>query len=90
VNLAVQRSMLAACEGANFPDDTHVSASTMRVREAFSIVNFVLPSCPAIRPIESLSTKQSCATATIRQTDGARKVVSVQGFHILDLKRVQI
>lgn len=30
---------------------TDVSASTIRVRLAFSIVNFVLPSCPAIRPI---------------------------------------
>lgn len=29
---------------------TYVSARTMRVRLAFSIVNFVLPSCPAIRP----------------------------------------
>lgn len=30
---------------------TYVSANTILVLDAFSIVNFVFPSCPAIRPI---------------------------------------
>ena len=30
--------------------NTHVSARTIRVRLAFSMVNFVLPSWPAMRP----------------------------------------
>lgn len=38
------------CE-CNRDERTDVSASTIRVRLAFSMVNFVLPSCPAIRPI---------------------------------------
>lgn len=33
-------------------ETTYVSARTMRVRLAFSMVNFVLPSCPAMRPGE--------------------------------------
>jgi hypothetical protein len=39
---------------------THVSANTMRVRLAFSIVNLVFPSCPAIRP-EMLFLSEECA-----------------------------
>jgi len=71
--------------------ETHVSASTMRVRDAFSIVNFVFPSCPAIRPIQhELFSTQACVMGIARRTDSARKVVSVQRFHILDLKRVQV
>lgn len=31
---------------------TYVSARMIRVRLAFSMVNFVLPSCPAIRPVK--------------------------------------
>lgn len=34
-------------------EETYVSARTIRVLEAFSIVNFVFPSCPAIRPTQS-------------------------------------
>lgn len=35
-------------------DETHVSARTIRVRLVFSMVNLVLPSCPAIRPGENV------------------------------------
>lgn len=61
----------------------------MRVRLAFSMVNFVLPSCPAIRPGAGLRWGLQCEDAD-ELTDGTRQVITMQSFDVLDLERIEV
>lgn len=81
---------------------TYVSARTIRVREEFSMVNLVLPSCPAIRPNVFRAENERMNERSIRRlllgrnskvdrlTYGSRKVITVQGLDVFDLERVEI
>lgn len=70
-------------------DRTHVSARTIRVLLAFSIVNFVFPSWPAIRPVNVMRNLRR-RVGNFPITDGAGKVVALQGFDVLDLEGVEV
>lgn len=66
-----------------------MSARTIRVLLAFSIVNFVFPSWPAIRPVNVIRNLRNRA-GNFSITDGASEMVAMQGFDIFDLEGVQI
>lgn len=69
-------------------DWAYVSASTIRVRLAFSIVNLTFPPSPAIRPggdQRLLRYKFGRGLA-----DCSRKMVSMQGLDIFDLEGVEV
>ena len=76
---------------------TYVSASTIRVRLAFSIVNLVLPSWPAMRPEEKMlassDVEPNLAHVTITETEltnRARQMIPLQRLDVLDLERVEV
>ena len=66
---------------------TNVSARTIRVRLAFSIVNFVFPSCPAIRPRRGINNGRDHGDL---RTNGTRQVIAVQRLHVFDFERVEV
>jgi len=66
-----------------------VSARTIRVLLAFSMVNFVFPSWPAMRPVNVMRNPRS-RTGIFSNTNGAGEMVSLQGFNVLDLERIKV
>lgn len=66
-----------------------MSARTILVLLAFSIVNFVFPSWPAIRPENVIRYLMNLAE-NFTDTDGAGEMVALQGFDILDLEGVEV
>ena len=66
-----------------------MSARTIRVLLAFSMVNFVFPSWPAMRPANEMRNLLNLGRNCVN-TDGAGEVVALQGFYILDLERIEV